>query len=125
MKKILSALRAFRKRLAILAVTAWARHTFNTTRRKADERHQKEGWMIYVVSEPFRSNRLITYNRAAFKLAKGAWGFHGRLLTLTTLKNECWYHTPDTAGNQAMTERIIDTRRKAFIKDRLRAAKLI
>ncbi len=125
MKKILKKLKSIRRNLAVLFVTAWANYIYKTTMRKADERHRREGWMIYVVSEPFRTNRLITYNRAGFKRAKGLWGYHGRLLTLQTLKNECWYHTPDTAGNQAMDKRAIEIRRKAFIRNRLRAAKLI
>lgn len=125
MKKFLSFLKSLRKRLAIIIVTAWADYTFDKARRKADERHAEEGWMIYVASQPFRSDRLTTYDRIRFKAHKAVWGFHGRLLTLETLKNGCWYHTADTAGNQAMSEREIERRRKAFIKDRLVAAKLI
>jgi len=116
--------RLFRK-LAILVVTLWANYTYKKVVAMADERYRRERTMIYVASKNFHPDQLTTYDKWRFKAEKQVFGFHARLLTLQTLKNGCYYHTPDKAGNQAMSEHDKEVRRRFFIEERLRKAKLI
>jgi len=111
--------------LATKVVVIWANYTYDKVRRIADQRHEKEHTMIYVCAEPFRPYVLTTYDRKRFKGEKKVFGYSARLLTLTTLKNGCYYHTPDTAGNQALGKREIKRRRRYFALERLHKAGLL
>lgn len=113
------------RRLAILVVTVWANHIYRTAVAQADARYRREHTMIYVASKNFQPDYLTTYDRNRFKAEKEVFGYAARLLTLQTLKNGCYYHTPDRAGNQAMSERDKEMRRQFFIRERLYKAKLI
>lgn len=113
----------FRK-LAVMVVTIYANYLYRKAVRIADKRHAQEKQMIYVASKNFHPDYLTTYDRARFKREKKVFGFHARLLTLQTLKNGCYYHTPDRAGNQAMSEREKERRRLYFIRERLIKARL-
>lgn len=125
MKKIFQFFRNLRLRLARYFVRLWAVYNFNAAMRRADARHEREHTMIYVCEQPFNHNVLTSYNRARFKREKKAWGWSGTLLTLQSMKYGCYYHTPDRAGNQAMTKEDIEMRRNYFISERLQAAKLL
>ena len=81
--------------------------------------------MIYVVEDMLHPGRLTTYDRARFKTEKRVIGTPARLMTCQTLKQRCFYHTADTAGNQGMESRQQEIARLAFVRDRLRAARLI
>lgn len=122
--KVIQFFKSLRLRLARYFVRLWAVFNFNQAMCRADERYAKEHTMIYVCQQPFNSKVLTTYNRRRFKLEKKAWGWHGILLTLQSMKWGCYYHTPDRAGNQAMTKEEIKVRREYFIMERLEAAKL-
>lgn len=113
------------RRLAILVVTLWANYTYRKVVEMADREHALKHTMIYVASKNFHPDQLTTYDRYRFKAEKEVFGFHARLLTLQTLKNGCYYHTPDKAGNQAMSEHDKEVRRRFFIAERLRKAKLL
>lgn len=113
------------RRLAAFFVTIYANHLYKKAVRIADERYATERQMIYVASQNFHPDRLTTYDKARFKAEKQVFGFHARLLTLQSLKNGCYYHTPDRAGNQEMTDREKERRRLFFVKERLQKAKLI
>lgn len=113
------------KKLAVVIVTIYANHLYKQAVRIADERYRKEHRMIYVASRNFRPDLLTTYDRDRFKFEKKVFGYHARLLTLQTLKHGCYYHTPDTAGNQAMTQEEKEARRLFFVQERLRKAKLV
>lgn len=113
------------KRLARKIVVIWANYVFKKAKSSADARYAREHTMIYVASQPFRPDILTTYDRRRFKMEKEVWGFSARLLTLQTLKNGCYYHTPDTAGNQGMDEKEMERRRLFFIKERLAKARLL
>lgn len=113
------------RRPAILLVTLWARRTFNQGVSAAESRHRREGNIIYLAAETFRPDRLVTYDKAQFKAEKKVYGFHARLLTMNTLRRGCYYHTADRYGNNGISERDKEIRRRAFIKERLRMAKLI
>lgn len=114
----------FRK-LAAMVVTIYANYLYKKAVRIADRRYAREHQMIYVASKNFQPDYLTTYDKARFKTEKKVFGFHARILTLQTLKNGCYYHTPDRAGNQKMSEREKERRRLFFVRERLYKAKLI
>ena len=113
------------KKLAAIVVTAYANYLYKQAVREADERYQREHTMIYVASKNFAPDYLTTYNRERFKIEKKVFGYHARLLTLQTLKQGCYYHTPDRAGNQKMSEEEKERRRLFFVRERLQKARLI
>ena len=112
------------KKLAAMVVTIYANHIYKKAVGIADRRYARERTMIYVASEAFHPDRLTTYDRRRFKIEKRVYGFHARLLTLQTLKNGCYYHTPDSAGNQAMSPAEKERRRLFFVAERLGKARL-
>lgn len=114
-----------RRRWARLIVTRYAKREFKAAMERADKRYKHEHTMIYVCSKPFQPDILTTYDRQRFKREKQVWGWAATLLTLQSLKFGCYYHTPDKAGNQKMTQKEIDIRLKYFIRERLHAAKLL
>lgn len=113
------------KKLAVYVVTAYARHLYKKARKSADALYKKHHRMYYVASRTFHPDELTIYDRYRFKAEKEVFGYAARLNTLVGLKHGCYYHTPDTAGNQAMTEREMEVARRFFIKERLQEAKLI
>lgn len=113
------------KKLAVVVVTAYANHLYRTARNKADAMYRKRPQMYYVASQVFRPDTLTIYDKARFKTEKHAFGRAAELCTLIQLKYGCYYHTPDTAGNQAMTQHEKEVARRYFIKERLAKAKLI
>lgn len=117
--------RRFLRKLARYVVTAYANIIYRQAVKNADIRYKQEQKMIYVVEDMFHPGRLTTYDRARFKREKQIIGTPARLMTCNTLKMRSFYHTPDTAGNQAMTRREKETARLAFVRDRLKAAKLV
>lgn len=114
------------RKLAIYVVTAYARYLFRKAKEKADRMYESNHQMYYVASQVFSPNTLTIYDRQRFKRERACFGYyHIRLITLVSLKQGCYYHTPDKAGNQAMSEKDIDIRRRYFIHERLEKAKLI
>lgn len=87
--------------------------------------YQQKPQMYYVASRVFRPDVLTIYDKAKFKTEKHAFGRAAELCTLIQLKFGCYYHTPDTAGNQAMSKHEMEVARLFFVKERLRKAKLI
>ena len=67
----------------------------------------------------------MTYSKAQFKMQKRAFGVSARLLTMNTLKSGCYYHTADRYGNNGLSSRDREIRRKAFVRERLRLAGLV
>jgi len=124
-RKILNYIKWPFRRLAVIVVTAWADKLFRDGVAMADKRHKAEGDTIYLAARLFRTDLMTTYNRDEFRAFKRACGQKARLMTTTTLKNGCYYHTADKAGNNAMSERDKEIRRRFFIKERLTLAKLI
>lgn len=113
------------KKLAAVVVTAYAHYLYDQAKRKADYMYSKNPQMYYVASQVFHPNVLTIYDRRRFKMEKSAFGRAAELKTLLDLKNGCYYHTPDTAGNQAMSEHDMEVARRYFVKERLWKAKLI
>ncbi len=110
---------------AIFFVTIYARLIYNQGVEAAERRHALEGVTIYLASKTFEPDRLVTYNKGQFKVQKRAFGMAARLLTMNTLKSHCYYHTADRYGHDCLSEKDKEIRRKAFVKERLRLAKLI
>ena len=110
---------------AIFFVTLWAKRTYRQGVEAAERRHAMEGRTIYLACNSFRPDHLVTYNKDQFKAEKRVYGMRARLLTMNTLRHKCYYHTEDQFGKNGMTGRDKEIRRRAFIKERLRMAKLI
>lgn len=113
------------KKLAACVVKAYARLLYGQAKRNADQMYRQNPQMYYVASQVFKPNSLTIYDRKRFKSEKRVFGRAAILCTLIQLKNGCYYHTPDTAGNQAMTEKEMEVARLFFINERLQKAKLI
>lgn len=110
---------------AVLFVTWWANRTFRQGVRAAEERHKFEKKTIYLAANSFHADRLVTYDKRQFKIEKRVYGVKARLLTMNTLARRCYYHTADQFGNNGLSKEQKEIRRRAFIKQRLRLAKLI
>ena len=110
---------------AMLFVTLYARLIYRQGVEAAERRHQVEGNTIYLASKTFHPDRLVTYSKAQFKMQKRAFGVSARLLTMNTLKSGCYYHTADRYGNNGLSSRDGEIRRKAFVRERLRLAGLV
>lgn len=110
---------------AMLFVTLYARLIYRQGVDAAERRHQSEGNTIYLASKTFHPDRLVTYSKAQFKMQKRAFGVSARLLTMNTLKSGCYYHTADRYGNNGLSSRDREIRRKAFVRERLRLAGLV
>lgn len=110
---------------AILVVTLYAKHLYKQGVKAADLRHAREHKMIYLAAQTFHPDRLVTYDKARFKTEKRVFGVSAQLLTMNTLRHGCYYHTPDQFGKNGLSDREKEIRRKAFIQERLRYAKLI
>ena len=110
---------------AIFFVTIYARYIYRQGVDAADRRHAMEGHTIYLAANSFRPDHLVTYNKTQFKIEKHVYGVHARLLTMNTLRRGCYYYTTDLFGANGMTSEEKEIRRRAFVKERLRLAKLI
>lgn len=110
---------------AILFVTLYARHIYRQGVDAAEHRHRLEGNTIYLAANSFRPDHLVTYNKTQFKIEKHVYGVHARLLTMNTLRRGCYYYTADRFEANGMTDEDKEKRRRAFVKERLRLAKLI
>ena len=113
------------RRPAILVVTLYANHIYKQGVAAADRRHRAEGNAIYLARNTFHPDKLTTYNKVQFKTEKRVYGESARLLTMNTLRQGCYYYTPDRYGNNGLDDRAKETRREAFVKERLRLAGLI
>lgn len=122
---IKSFLRKLFRRPAILLVTLWAKRTYRQGVDAAERRHAMEGKTIYLASNSFRPDHLVTYNRPQFRAEKAVYGMRARLLTMNTLRRGCYYYTEDQFGRTGMSASEKEIRRRAFVKERLRLAKLI
>ena len=119
---------------AIIFVSLWAKRTFNQGVQAAEDRRRDEiskgyeegnNCMIYLACNSFRPDHLVTYTKRQFKIEKRVYGVAARLLTMNTLKRGCYYHTADRWGNGGISQEDLQIRKQAFIKERLRLAKLI
>lgn len=115
----------FFRKMAIMVVTAYGNRIYKKAVKAADERHEKDGEMIYVSNGVINGTVLRTYNRKEFRRAKRILKIHSHEYNVTALKEACWYHTANRAEKDGMTARMKELRRLAFIKHLLRNAKLV
>lgn len=115
----------FFRKCAVFFVTLWAKYAYWQGVEAAEERHRKEKIAVYLASNSFRPDHLVTYDKHQFKVEKHVYGQAARLLTMNTLRRDCWYYTADRQGQNGMTPRDKEVRRRAFIKERLTLAGLI
>ncbi len=116
--------RFFRK-VAIIVVTIYAKSIYRQGVEAAEMRHRREGCTVYLAANSFRPDRLVTYTKPQFKVEKRVYGTAARLLTMNTLRSGCYYYTADRYGVNGMSESETKKRREAFVRERLRLAKLI
>lgn len=123
--------RIFRKP-AIIIVSLWAKRTYNQGVQAALDRQRAlieqgcEGaCIVYLACNSFRPDHLVTYTRSQFRMEKRVYGVAARLLTMNTLKRGCYYHTPDRWGRDGLSDKEVEKRRQAFVKERLKLAGLI
>jgi hypothetical protein len=117
------------RRIAVIFVTLWARRTYNQGVQAAELRYKqtphRDRRTIYLAANSFHPDHLVTYDKVQFKNEKRAYGVHARLLTMNTLKQGCYYYTADKYGNNGMSAKEKEIRRRAFIQQRLRMARLL
>lgn len=121
----------FKTRVAGKIVTRYYSRAYEKAVAKADARHAKEGEMIYVIDHFVRGELLSTINRKQFRKIKHAAQelhknelFRSGSYNTDMLKEQCWYHTPDRGGNNALSAKEREVRRIAFIRMGLKKARL-
>lgn len=110
---------------AILLVTLWANHVYRKGVRAAEQRHEQEHTTIYLASDSFHPDCLVTYNKEQFKAEKAVYGMAARTLTMNTLRYGCYYHTTDRFNHSGLSMHEQTIRRKAFVRERLHRAGLL
>lgn len=110
------------KRLAGYLVTAYANRIYRKAVKIADQRHEKENTMIYVISSYFDESRLVTYNRKQFRSTKEFLKM--RQERVASMKAGSWYHTGDAIGRNGLSPQEKEARRLAFVRALLKKAKL-
>ena len=113
------------KRLATYVVTAYAQHLYKWAVKKAEERHEQEKTMIYVVSALNDVSRLCLYNRKQFRAMKAACRIYDPEYGVKEMKNGSWYHTADASGKNGLSAVAREARRLVFIQHILKRAKLL
>jgi len=115
------------KRLASYLVIWYANKLFWRGVKAADERHEKEGGMIYLTASIVNPRNLVTYNRKQFRTMRMKcidprdYSLH----RLQTLKDGAFYHTADGSGKYGLSDIQVQARRYGFIDLLLYRAKLI
>ena len=122
----------FRRRLAGKVVTYYYNRLYQKAKQKADERHAKEGEMIYVIDHFIIGQTLSCINRKEFRFIKhSAQKLHKNPMYwspaygVDMLKKTCWYHTPNGSEQNALSPRDMEIRRLAFIRKGLEAARVL
>ena len=127
MKKI------FRK-LAGLFVTWYFTRLYRKAVRLADECHQKDGQMYYVIDHLYKGQMLSVVNRKTFRMMKHdaqRWTnpnyemYYSKDYNISLVKDGCWYRTADRSGQGAMSARDAEIRRLALVRIGLIKAKLM
>lgn len=121
----------FKRRLAGRIVTYYRNRMYWKAVQKADERHAKDGEMIYVIDHFVKGQLLSAINRKEFRLIKhSAQKLHkdsaywSPQYGVEMLKQQCWYHTADRSGNNGLTAKDKEIRRLAFIRKGLKEARI-
>lgn len=126
MRNIIETIKGYIRKMAIYVVTAYANRIYNKAVKVAEERHAKEKEMIYVANGTINASVLRTYNRKEFRKMKRLLKIgDNKSYNLTNLKASAWYHTANRDEKEGLTAKTKELRRKAFVKNILRNAKLV
>lgn len=112
------------KRLATYVVTAYAQHLYKRIVKKAEERHEQEKTMIYVVSALNDVSRLCLYNRKQFRAMKAACKIYDPNYGVKEMRDGAWYHTGDALGKRRLSAVDQEARRLIFIQHILKRSNL-
>ena len=115
-------MRKFFKKIARYVVAAYANRLYRKAVQKAEERHQQEKTMIYVISSFFEDSQLVCCSRQEFRECKERIG--RRDLKIDGLKAGSWYHTTDAIGKNGLSPVDKEARRIAFVRMVLKRAGL-
>ena len=126
MKRIINAIKAFFRRMAIYVVTAYANRIYRKAVEAADKRHAEEKETIYVTNGAINPSALCTYNRKQFRNAKRMLKIYGnKAYNIPAFKAASWYYTANRDEKDGMSARTKELRRLAFVKYVLQNAKLV
>lgn len=95
-------------------VTAYANRLYKKAVKIANERHEAEHTMIYVISSYANPSQLVTYNRRQFRAAKEFLKLRSE--KVANMKAGSWYHTPDAIGRDGLSRKEQEARRLAFVR---------
>lgn len=112
------------KKLATYVVTAYAQYLYKRIVKKAEERHEKEKTMIYVISAPNDVRKLCLCNRKQFRAMKAFCKIFDPRYGVKEMKDGSWYHTGDAIGNGRLSAVEQEARRLVFIQHILKKANL-
>lgn len=113
------------KKLASFFVTAYANRVFRNAVKIADSWHEGTGKRYYVIFSPEGNDKLVTIDDNGFLAIRKAMGMTGKEYPIAKLKNTCWYYTPNISDKDRITDRELEVRRLAFVRDRIKKAKLL
>ncbi len=103
------------KRLAAFFVTAYANRLFKQAVKFAEQRHEVEGLMMYVITDPGDPKKLVVIDALQFLELRHRLGISSKDLPIHELRGHCWYRTGKL---------IYKGPKKGFDKDRLSAAEI-
>ena len=115
-------MRKFFKKIASYVVAAYANRLYRKAVQKAEERHQHEKTMIYIISSFFDESQLVCCSRKEFRECKEKLRL--RHLKIDGLKAGSWYHTTDSIGRNGLNPADKEARRIAFVRMILKRAGL-
>lgn len=115
------------KKLAVLVVTAYAKHIFKEAVEKAEEKRKRTGCTIFVISNQFnvKGKLLVLTYKEYCDIRDYVVGAPRIKYSFVRLKESCWYHTSDKYGANGLDAHSLEIRKRAFIKDCLLKANLV
>ena len=126
MRKFIDLIKGYIRKMSIYVVTAYANHIYRKAVEAAEKRHSEDKEMIYVANGAVNASVLRTYNRKEFRKMKRILKIgDNKSYNLTGLKASAWYHTANRDEKEGLSLKAKELRRKAFVKNILRNAKLV
>lgn len=118
-------MKKFFKKLAAYFVTTYANRTYRNAIKVADSWRAATGKRYYVITDPRDERKLVSLDNKGFIQIRHELGIRSKDLTIGELKSRCWYYTANENGKDVIPARELVIRRLAFVRDRLKAAKLV
>lgn len=117
-------IKEFRVKLARRVVTIYANIVFYRACREADKRREVIHQTYFVINHPTNPKKLIVINRKEFLQWRKKLGITSKEMPISRLTAGCWYMSKNAYGNTELSEKDIETRRLAFMEQRLALAGL-